>query len=66
MTKQVIKCPYCRESFYQEVYKTSTCMAYGPIYKNGNIVSEDPNVTSITCHCMSCDKDFVWSSKGEK
>ena len=61
MENNIVKCPHCGESYYQELYSTSTCLAWIPIYKNGKIVNKDPNTTSTHCHCLECGKDFSYT-----
>ena len=52
------KCPHCGSNDYQELYKIATDIALVRIYEDGELVSEDPNVYKIRCHCLNCDKDF--------
>lgn len=54
-----IKCPHCGKSYYKELYGTSTCMYFPPIWKDGVNVNPDGNIHSTYCHCLECDKDFI-------
>lgn len=56
----LIKCPYCDESYYQELYSTKTALYYPPIYKNGVNINPDMNMTTVYCHCLNCNKDFSY------
>ena len=56
------KCPHCGESYYQVLYSTSTCLHWTPVYKDGVMISENPNKTTNHCHCLGCDKDFSYQS----
>ena len=61
----MIKCPYCGESYYQEHYSTCTCLGWTPIYKNGVLINENPNITTTHCTCCACGKSFTYSNKDE-
>ena len=56
----IIRCPHCGESYYQKLYSSSTCLGWIPIYRNGELINKDPNVTSVHCHCLECDEDFSY------
>lgn len=60
---ELIKCPNCGESYYQENYSTTTCMGWTPIYKNGVLINENPNTTTTYCTCCNCGKPFSYSNK---
>lgn len=51
--KELIKCPKCGESYYQELYSDVTTAYYPPIYKNG--VNINPNSNKLTTHCRCCN-----------
>ena len=55
-----IKCPYCGESYYQELYATTTAVYYPPIYKNGVNINPDRNQSATTCRCLNCGKEFIY------
>ena len=61
---QIHRCPYCNESYYQELYSTSTCVYSPVIYKDGYLVSKTPNTTRIVCSCLNCGKTFSFVKKG--
>ena len=56
---ELIKCPNCGESYYRENYSTTTCLGWTPIYKNGVLMNENPNVNDIhpaeISMCMSME-----------
>lgn len=60
---EIVRCPYCNESYYQELYKTTTCLYSPMIYKDGELISKVPNTTRTVCFCLSCGKDFSYTSK---
>ena len=53
------KCPHCGESYYTEMYSTSTAVYYPPIYKDGVNINPDRNTTTRHCQCLSCGKEFT-------
>jgi len=57
------KCPYCGESYYQENYSTTTAMYWTPIFKNGELINENPNITTTYCTCCNCGKSFSYTNK---
>lgn len=57
------KCPHCGESYYQENYSTCTCIGWTPVYKNGVLMNENPNITTTYCTCCNCGKSFSYSNK---
>lgn len=59
---ELIKCPHCNESYYAERYRTTTCMAWTPIYKNGILINDDPNKTTVECYCLNCGKYFTYET----
>ena len=57
-TLHSIVCPHCYVSHYQELYSTTTAIAWTPIYKNGVLQNSNPNVTTTYCRCLNCGKEF--------
>lgn len=57
-----IYCPYCGQSHYSVETSQTTLAGYVPVYKDGVLVSQDNNITTKSCHCFSCDKDFILKS----
>lgn len=60
----MIKCPHCGESYYAENYSTTTLLGWTPIYKNGQLINENPNTTTTHCTCLVCHKEFTYNDKG--
>ena len=58
---EVVRCPHCDESYYQELYSTTTCLYSPAIYKDGKLISNNPNTTSVACQCLSCGKAFSYT-----
>lgn len=56
----MIKCPNCGESYYQEKYSVTTCMYSPAVFKDGKLISKDPNYTTTQCHCLNCGADFAY------
>ena len=61
---EIIRCPHCGESYYQEMYRTTTCLYAPAIYKNGELISKNPNTTNVVCRCLCCGKDFAQAIEG--
>lgn len=61
--KKLIVCPNCGESYYAENYSTTTAMAWTPVYKNGVLINENPNITSVHCTCCVCGNSFSYTNK---
>ena len=59
---EIRRCPYCNESYYQELYYTTTCLYSPVIYKDGEMISKAPNTVRTVCHCLNCGKDFSFIS----
>lgn len=59
----MITCPYCGDSYYQEDYSTVTALYWAPIYKNGVLISENPNICTTNCTCLTCGKRFSYNNK---
>lgn len=59
-----IRCPRCGESYYMERYTTCTAVYYPPIYKEGLNINPDQNLSTTTCKCLNCGKDFVYQLRG--
>lgn len=58
----IVKCPYCGESYYTELYSTTTSMYFPPIYKNGVNVNPDRNKITTHCRCLKCKNNFSYSN----
>lgn len=58
----IIHCPHCGKSFYEELYSTRTALYYPPIYKDGVNINPDRNKTTTSCHCLNCGKDFCYTT----
>lgn len=56
----VRRCPYCDDSYYQEMYSTTTCLYSPSIYKDGELISKTANTTRAVCKCLSCGKEFSY------
>lgn len=56
----LIRCPYCGESYYMENYSSCTAVYYPPIYKDGVNINPDRNAKTTHCTCMNCKKDFTY------
>lgn len=56
--EDIIKCPYCGESYYTIRSTVSTLIACESVYKDGKLISKDPNTYTTHCHCLNCNKDF--------
>ena len=61
--RTIPKCPYCGESYYAENYSTTTAMYWTPIFKNGVLINENPNITTTYCTCCNCGKSFSYTNK---
>jgi hypothetical protein len=59
----MIKCPNCGESYYTEHYSTTTAMGWSAVYKDGKMISENPNITVSYCTCCSCHHDFHYTEQ---
>ena len=60
---EVVRCPYCNESYYQELHRTMTCVYSPVIYKDGEIISKIPDTIRVVCNCLRCGKDFSYIVK---
>jgi ribosomal protein S27E len=54
----MIKCPKCGWSYYTIRYSTTTCLAWQPIFKDGELINENPNTTTMYCTCLNCGNEF--------
>lgn len=54
-------CPKCGESYYAERYRTTTCVGWTPIYKDGVLINTNPNKTTVHCTCINCHEDFSFT-----
>lgn len=52
------KCPTCGASYYRECYTASTAIYSPTVYKDGKIVSKDPNWHTTYCLCLNCGESF--------
>lgn len=59
------RCPKCGESYYRENYSVSTAMYWAPVYKNGVLISENPNTITTYCTCCNCGHSFSYSNKDD-
>ena len=65
--KDLIRCPYCNASYYEEMYSETTTVYYPPIYKDGVNINPDRNTSTTKCHCKNCDNVFkIVNGKVEK
>ena len=55
----LIKCPNCGASHYQEGPSQRTAAYYPPIYRDGININPDRNTTTTKAHCLECNHDFV-------
>ena len=62
--KKINKCPYCGESYYQELYSTTTCVYSPAIYKDGELISKSPSTIRSVCRCLNCGKEFSHTKQG--
>ena len=53
-----IQCPKCNVSYYVEQATIATLLAWEPIYKDGKLISQDPNTYTTSCKCMACGQGF--------
>ena len=60
---KIIRCPYCNESYYKVMCKTTSCALSPIIYKDGELISKVPNDTRFVCNCLNCGKDFSYTTK---
>jgi hypothetical protein len=44
-------------------YSTTTAMYYPPIYKDGVNINPNRNITTHTCQCMACNKEFTYQER---
>lgn len=61
MLRAQIKCPYCHNSYYKELYAVSRNPEWAPIYKDGHFVNKDTTLTSVFCCCCNCGKLFSYT-----
>ncbi len=65
--KEIKRCPYCNESYYTEKYTMSTAMYCPTVIKDGNVISNNYNIHTTVCQCLSCYKEFfIRNGKVEK
>lgn len=58
----IIHCPHCGKSFYEELYSTRTALYYPPIYKDGVNINTDCNKSTTYCRCLNCGEDFNYTT----
>lgn len=63
MQKNTVKCPHCGESYYEELYSTSTLLGWTPVYKDGKLINSDPNIITTHCSCLSCNEKFSYKNQ---
>lgn len=64
--RELVKCPKCGESYFSEGVSITTCLGWIPVYKDGKLISENPNITSTECTCINCGEKFSYQIKGGK
>lgn len=62
----MIKCPYCNNSYYELKYSSTTCLGWAHVYKDGELISLNPNTTTHCCLCLACGKEFTYTDGGIK
>ena len=58
-----IKCPNCGASHYVEHYSMTTALGWTPEYKDGVLVSKNPNTSTTHCTCCECHHKFTYSEQ---
>ena len=51
---------HCGKSHYAVHYSVSTLVGWTPIYKDGVLMNQNPNVTTTYCNCLNCGQDFTF------
>ena len=59
-------CPNCKKSYYRVDGSDITAMYYVPVYKDGILISKDPNITTIHCTCLECGTKFSFMDSKQK
>ena len=59
----MIKCPNCGASHYVEHYSMTTALGWTPEYKDGVMISKNPNTTTTHCTCCECHHKFTYSEQ---
>lgn len=57
-SQNLIKCPKCGESYYQEMYSVTTALYCPPIMKDGVNINPNSNKSTTHCHCCNCGNEF--------
>jgi len=57
-----VKCPVCNASYFQVQYSTETALYSPPVYRDGELISKDPNWHTTFCICLNCGNTFIISS----
>ena len=55
----MVVCPKCGKSHYAYLYSTTTLVGWTPIYKDGKLITKNPNVTTNYLECMECGHHFT-------
>ena len=59
-------CPNCGKSYYRVDGSDITAMYYAPVYKDGVLISRDPNITTNHCTCLECGTKFSFTDSKQK
>ena len=54
-------CPNCKKSYYRVDGSDVTAMYYTPVYKDGVLISRDPNIITNHCTCLACGTKFSFT-----
>lgn len=60
---KLIRCPKCGESYYRQMYATTTALYWEPVFRNGVLQNSNPNTTTIHCQCCVCHTEFSYQDK---
>lgn len=55
----MIICPKCGKSHYSVMYSTTTLKGWCPVFKDGELVNRNPNITTTYVCCMECGESFA-------
>lgn len=66
MEEKKIKCPNCHASYYVERGTIATALAWTNIYRDGKLISTNPNTYTTSCKCMNCGQEFNVIKKGSE
>ena len=59
MQYERLRCPVCDGDFFSVQYTTDTLLWSPTIYKDGKVVSTDPNWHTAFCLCLNCGNTFI-------